>query len=99
MGGAKEEGLPACTESDFSLLLYSTMLNHMHVHVCAQSSLQKGSVIFHNTLLGCSYYYYYYRESIKSKENQAIIVRLVKEVKGLNPTFSGANIRGKFICN
>ena len=33
--------------------------------------------------------------SIKSKENSAVITRLVKEVKGLNPTFDAADIRGK----
>ena len=32
--------------------------------------------------------------SIKSKENQEIISRIVKEVKGLNPKFEGVDIRG-----
>ncbi len=36
-----------------------------------------------------------YRASIKSDENQSIMTRLVKEVRGLNPTFDAADIRGK----
>ena len=34
--------------------------------------------------------------SIKSPQNEQIITRIVKEVKGLNPTFDAADIRGQF---
>ena len=37
-----------------------------------------------------------YRVSIKSKENDKVLTRIVKEVKGLNPTFDGADIRGEY---
>ena len=37
--------------------------------------------------------------SIRSKENQAVMRRIIKEVKGLNPTFDGADIRGRAKCN
>lgn len=31
----------------------------------------------------------------KSKENEKVLDKLVKEVRGLNPTFNSADIRGK----
>ena len=36
-----------------------------------------------------------YRLSIKSDENEQVMRSVVKEVKGLNPTFDAADIRGK----
>lgn len=34
------------------------------------------------------------RKTIKSEENKAVITRLVKEVRALNPSFDAADIRG-----
>lgn len=36
----------------------------------------------------------YYRVTFKDRDNQAIVARLVKEVHGLNPNFTAAEIRG-----
>lgn len=37
--------------------------------------------------------------SIKSSENQAVMGILLKEVKGLNPSFDGCDIRGEeYLC-
>ena len=36
-----------------------------------------------------------YRLSIKSDENEQVMRSVLKEVKGLNPTFDAADIRGK----
>ena len=38
-----------------------------------------------------------HRSSIKSDRNAEVVCKLVKEVKGLNPSFDGANIRGMLI--
>ena len=38
-----------------------------------------------------------YDRSIKSSTNQQIIKKLVDEVKGLNPSFEGHDIRGNFV--
>ena len=35
-----------------------------------------------------------YSVSIKSPQNEVTLTRVVKEVKGLNPSFDGADIRG-----
>ena len=35
--------------------------------------------------------------SIKSAHNEAVMRKLLKEVKGLNPSFNGADIRGKLL--
>ena len=35
-----------------------------------------------------------HRKSFKSSENKEVVIRLVKEVKGLNPSFDAADIRG-----
>lgn len=40
-------------------------------------------------------FWHLYRKTIKSPENQQILRRLVQDVKGLNPTFDAADIRGK----
>ena len=40
--------------------------------------------------------YHSYRASIKSDRNEEVVHKLVKEVKGLNPSFDGAEIRGMF---
>ena len=34
------------------------------------------------------------RKTIKTKENVEVISKLIKEVRALNPTFSGSDIRG-----
>ena len=38
---------------------------------------------------------YHCRVSIKAKENEKTLTMIMKEVKGLNPTFDGADIRGQ----
>ena len=38
-----------------------------------------------------------FRVSIKTPQNEKILTRIVKEVKGLNPSFDAANIRGNVI--
>ena len=38
----------------------------------------------------------FFRSSFKSDQNQEVVRKLVKEVKGLNPSFDGADIRGNF---
>ena len=35
-----------------------------------------------------------YSVSIKSPQNEVTLTRVVKEVKGLNPSFDGTDIRG-----
>ena len=40
------------------------------------------------------------RGSINSDDNQAVVQCLVKEVRGLNPTFNASDIRGQYYsCN
>ena len=39
--------------------------------------------------------YFIIRESINSNQNKATMDRLIKEVKGLNPSFNASDIRGK----
>lgn len=56
--------------------------------------LRKGTYIMVDTLR--NYNYVAIRsKGIKSDENKAVVVRLVKEVKGLNPSFDAADIRGE----
>ena len=38
---------------------------------------------------------FYFSKTIKSPENDAVLDKLVKEVKGTNRTFDSADIRGK----
>ena len=35
------------------------------------------------------------RKNINSAENRAVVQKLVKEVRGLNPSYDAADIRGK----
>ena len=58
---------------------------------CQLLSGQEGTLLSLQTIL-----LYYCRASIKSKDNDKVLLRLLKEVKGLNPTFDGADIRGAF---
>ncbi len=44
-----------------------------------------------------SYFQMLFRQSINSTENQACLSRLVKEVKGLNSTFNGADINAWWV--
>ena len=44
----------------------------------------------------CVHMYHSHRVSIKSDRNEEVVRKLVKEVKGLNPSFDGADIRGMF---
>lgn len=39
----------------------------------------------------------YFSKTINSRPNQAVMNRLVKEVKGLNPSMDAADIRSKLI--
>ena len=50
-----------------------------------------------NTVLNIDNYHLVYLSSasINSPENQAVMKILLKEVKGLNPSFEGRDIRGK----
>ena len=36
----------------------------------------------------------YYRTSINSDENEAVVVKLISEVQGINPSYNAADIRG-----
>lgn len=39
-------------------------------------------------------YHLYCSKSFNSKENTAVVTKLVREIKGLNPTFDAGQIRG-----
>ena len=41
-------------------------------------------------------FYVVCRKTFKSIENQALLSKLLSEVKGLNPSFDAAEIRGMF---
>ena len=57
--------------------------------------LVKGNLFIINFYQLCKFNCFcFHRKTIKTKENVEVISKLIKEVRALNPTFSGSDIRG-----